>query len=560
MKLTPELTTDLSAGMYDSVAPTAFPRTATALILNGRIQPDGTVRRRPGTIRTSAAVVNAATGFGAADFFTAAGVHVMVSIFGDTAKKSIDEGATWSLITAGLRQDYWSFATMRVGGTVYLYGANGDATVKRYDGTTWGDNPNSPAGVKYLAVFNGRLDYAGHSGVIVQGTKITDPSILATPDGLLVQVNPSGATEITGLLQLKTHLLVFGRSSTSYIDGYGEQTIIVGTDGTGFSRSVGCVAFRTAVAVGDDAACWLSNRGVEYWSPTTGLVLISKAVQGFLKSIDWQQLTANPGRPSACYDEVEQNYHLALSTTGSRNNRTLVLNLLDNVLDQRPGKRASASIDRQLGVAAAALLFGDEDGDGYLDTMLSGVEFRADALGYARLASLGEGGDLTSFDGSGYLSTVTDDTLPATLFTMPVTSQVDRAVAIHSLGYDGFVRRHHGVNKDDLLSDGSGGVAVTLDVISRPFLLRAPRNQKRVRAVHVASLQDAAASLRLAVRAGNSVTPTRTVAVAPTTDSADRKLVSFLIDGDTPQVEAQTEDDVRLSLLGVSAGLLREGF
>ncbi|KKL14918.1 hypothetical protein LCGC14_2510810, partial [marine sediment metagenome] len=356
-------TTNFSTGMVDSAAATAYPRFSVAQIINGRLQPDGTIKRRSGTIRTSSAVANAGLGYGGSQFTLADGTDLIVAILGTKAKKSTDKGATWTEIATGLRQDYYSFATMRIGATNYLFMANADATIKRYDGTTWDTLPNAPAGVKFLAVFNGRLYAAGHSGIIVQGSKIYDPTIWASPDGLTVQILTHDGDPPTGLYQIGPHLLVFDRDATSYIDGFGQQTIIVAAGATGFSRSVGCVAFRTIVGVGDNAICWLSLRGVEYYSPGIGILLVSRGLQTFLQTVDWENIQNNQGRPSATYDAQEQNYLCALPTTGTRNNRMVVVNLRQNIQYQRPGPKAAASIDRTLSTSGGGLLFGgDADG------------------------------------------------------------------------------------------------------------------------------------------------------------------------------------------------------
>ncbi len=547
-------TTNFSASMVDSAAATAIPRYAVAQIINGRLQPDGTVKRRSGTIRTSAAAPNAGIGYGGSQFTTAAGTKMLISICGSVAKKSTDKGVTWTEIATGLRQDYYSFATMRIGATNYLFMANADTTIKRYDGTTWDTLPNAPSGVKFVAPFNGRLYAAGHSGIIVQGSKIYDPTVWASPDGVTVQILTHDGDPPTGLFQIGPHLLVFDRDATSYIDGFGQQTLIVAAGATGYSRSVGCVAFRSIVGVGDNAICWLSLRGIEYYSPGVGILLVSKGIQTFLESIDWEQLQNNPGRPSATYDQVEQNYHLALPTSGTRNNRMAVVNLRQNVQYQRPGPKAAASLDRPQSTSGGDLLFGG-DSDGYLTVVGGGFDSKA-VDNYWTLVTEGEGGDLISEDADGYLEVVTDDTFPATLFMAPTT---DRVAALHSIGYDGFVRKHHGVDSDDIASDGTGGVAVAMTLVSAPYLFKRPRQRKKVRAAHVTAIADAEATLNLAVRAGGRTTGEKTMTIPLTAfNQGQRRRIPTSIVGDAPQLELRTESDVRISLLGLSAQLLRE--
>ncbi|HUT13284.1 MAG TPA: hypothetical protein VMY42_22545 [Thermoguttaceae bacterium] len=735
-RLVEELTADFSAGMFDSVAPTAYPKASAALIYNGRIEPDGTISRRSGTQRTHpTALVASGTGYGGTRFTTAAGTDQMLAFFGTQVFVSTDYGATWNDVTptsalsfgatgvltapmdpdswadvgtplktvavadpwagtdailltdddagaseglaatatyttsatkaavfvlapgtagtvwcemydataavlrntckvewdgtdaptltngglgdvedpvqfidaagrkwwiiemtadgvvhtntnqcrvvigdgdssvgtvylAGaeawdavtadftppatiLLANYYSFATMRVGATMYLFAANGDTTVQRWNGTIWDTLTNAPSGVKYLAVHNGRLYVAGHSGVIVQGSKIADPTIWTSPDALTVQIMTHGGEVPTGMYQVGPHLLIYDQEATSYVDGFGEQTIIVAAGATGFSRSVGCAGFRTIAGVGDNGVCWLSRRGVEYYTPGAGIRLISKPVEVFLGTIDWEQLYSNPGRPSAAYDEVEQDYYLAMATNGTQNDRVLVLNLQQNVDFQRSGPRAAATIDVLRSASGGTVTFGD-DGGGYLGTGIE--EADADASGYLGLADAG--GDPITEDASGYLTSTTNNTLPATLFPAPATSA---AATIYSLGYDGFVRRHSDSDLDDWSSTETEGTTVDLTIVSRPFLFRRPRQRKRVRAVHIASLQDASATLTIQVRAGGAATAPQTVSMSATgLDQAQRKNVRVKIDGDTPQVQIDTSDDVRISLVGISGDVLRE--
>jgi len=645
-RLFEELTTDVSTGMIDSAAPTAFPRTAVAALYNARLQPDGTVQRRPGSIRLSAAALFAGTGYGGAWYTTAAGVDQFIAIFGAHAFYTADYGATWSAAnengagvntcvyasgshtittvmdtgiagthtwdltgitgtmtmtpvvtgspiatcvstdnagtyTAGTikvtvngvlytqayvttkddtltalaaqlpvtwREDYYSFAIMRVGATNYLYAANGDTTVKRWNGTTWDTNPNAPSGVKFLDAFNGRLIYAGHSGVLVQGTKIGDPSVLASPDGWTVQVSALP----TAMFQVGPHLLIWDKEATSYIDGYGEQTIIVAAGSTGFSRSVGCMGFRTVAGVGDNAVCWLSRRGVEYYSPDSGITLMSQSVQRFLLTIDWEELYANPGRMSSAYDNSEQNYHLTLSTNGARNNRTLVLNLRQNAQWQRSGPTGACTIDQSLSPVGGDVLLGSEDGV-YLDNVAGGLGIDADADGYATLSATGFNlaGDL-----DGYLSAVTDDSLPATLFAAP---GLDRMTAIYSLGYDGYVRRHDGVTKDDEVFGGTGGTDVTMTIVSRPFLVGRARQRKRVRIIHVSAVSASAMTIDVAVRGGGVESARHTLTFAATgLEQSRRKRAMVSVVADDPQVVVFCTNDSKVSLIGISAELLRE--
>lgn len=549
MRLESELTTDWSAGMLDSTAATRYPRNAAALVLNGRIEEDGTVRRRPGSRRLHDDAINADTCYGAIQFTPAGADTQLVSIFGDTAAYSTDGGINWTEITTGLAEGYYSFAVMRVGATNWLYAANGDTTVKTWDGSSWSTLAGYPSGVKYLAEFGRRLWFTGHSGVLLQASKIADPTVIATPNGLTVQVQQPP----TGLFQVGPHLLVFSEDQTAYVDGFGEQTLIVAAGTTGFSRSVGCIAHRSIAPIGDNGVAWLSKRGIEYYASGQGITLVSRAISKTLTEIDWSQIITNSGTPSAAYDETEQNYHLALSTTGIRNNRVVVLNIRQpGVSYQRQGPIVAPVMDRYL--SPSGDIFFVDGGDGYLTTGSSGFGLIADGNGFA---SLDLAGDPVAEDGDGFLETPTDDTLPSTLFVARVS---DLPTVLHSGGYDGFVRIHdRQAGNDDELADGTGGTAVTMTVLSRPFYLGQPRQRKRVRAIHVGTLQEAAATVNLRLRGVTSQTTAQALTMAATAYNQPRRdLLRVRMDEDAPQVYLETSDDVRVAILGISAALLRE--
>lgn len=596
---------DFSRGMYDSLAATAYPPNAARVILNGRVFPDGTTQRRDGTRRKNGTAMKVDTGYGAISFQSAVGALQEIAIFGDTAYMSNDKWATRSQIATGLREDYYDFATMRVGSSNYLFMANGDTTIKRWDGATWDTLSNAPSGVKYIEVFNSRLWVAGHNGVLVQASKVATPDVYATNlGGLTVQILTHSGDELTGLFQLGPHLLVFTEQATSYIDGFGEQTLIVATGATGFSRSVGCVAFRTIEAVGDDGVAWLSLRGVEYYSSSTGIIHASKPIQGFTESsIDFDAINIARGRPTATYDPVRQDYLCAVPTGGPRNSRTVVVNMYH----RGRGYFGAPSLDNKvLTSTATELLFGD-GGDGYIALDSAGFGLTADANGYVSYASDGSGSEAVIETEDGYIGVVTDDALPATLYIGPC---VDGARVVHSAGYDGYVRKHFGADfdKDDERSDffttvgslgqwsmmhlGFGGVPINqqlteeeqqmmlglygnddtveavetrggedvqLTLVPRPFLFGRPANRKRVRTVYVSAIGAQAADVSVSVRASGKVGSTVTRQIKATAfDQPKRARYMVHGVGDAPQIQITTTDRTRIALVEVAAELLRE--
>lgn len=547
-----EMTTDFSRGMVEDVAGTRFPKDALAEIINGRIQDDGTVQRRSGSKRTHATALNSGDiGYGGTRFTSAAGTEQLIVIVGDTAYKSEDDGASWTSIATTLREDYYDFAAMRVGSDIFLFAANGDTTIKSWDGTNWSTVSNAPSGVKYIETFNGRLWATGYDGVKVAASKIADPDTWSTSSGaLLIQILDHDGGGLTGLHQVGPHLLVFDQDATSYIDGFGEATLIVGTGATGFSRSVGCVGFRSIAAIGDAGCAWLSKRGVEFYTSGGGIKLLSRPVSRFLDNTARQTLKDTPGLFTACYDPVEEEYILALSTTGTRNNRVLVINMGQHS-DEHLG---ACSIDRYTD-PDADLLF-TAGANGYLTTGAGGREAKQDAEGYWTLADLDEGGDATTSDANGYLDTDTNDAVPATFFIAPTSTQPTR---VFSVGFDGFVRLHHDEDLDDVESDDTGGGAFAMTAVSRPFFLGTPRHRKRCRAIHVAAIAAAESTVDVALRTGGTLGTAKEITIPSTAlDQAKRKRAMIHAIGDQPQIELTTEDDVRITLLGLSAEIMKE--
>lgn len=554
-RLFDEFQEDFSRGMDDSRAANRYPRNAAKLIQNARIESDGTVSRRDGTRRLHLAALFAGIGYGATMFEAANGDVQEIAIFGTKAYMSDDNWLTSAEVATGLREDYYDFATMRVGSTNYLFMANGDTTVKRWDGTTWDTLPNVPSGVKYIEVFNSRLAVTGHSGVLVQLSKVADPTIWTGAGGALtVSILTYDGDPPNGLFTAGPHLLVFERHNTSYLDGFGEQTLIVAQGATGFSRSVGCIAFRTIVAVGDEEVCWLSARGVEYYSPRTGIHLLSRQIDTFMsENVDFTTIVDNPGRPTACYDAFRQDYLCAVPTGGLRNSRTIVVNLYQ----RGTGWLGAPSIDLKAYSAGTELLFGG-DADGYMEIEAAGYRLRVDANGYTTFGTEAGGADPILEDADGYLDAVTDDALPATLYIGP---SVEGGLVVHSAGYDGFVRQHFGADfdKDDELVTPSGGEDIEMVLVPRPFVMGAPRRRKRVRAVHVSAINETSATLTVAVRAGGTLGATTTLTV-PLTQYSQAKRERAMVTGldDAPQVELHTTARTRIALVGVSAEVTRE--
>ena len=366
------------------------------------------------------------------------------------------------------------------------------------------------------------------------------------------------ATEPTGLYQVGPHLLAYSENETAYVDGFGEQTIIVATGATGFSRSVGCVAFRSIVGVGENAVCWMSHRGIEYYTPGGEIQLVSRGLQTFFsEELNRDQISGTPGVPSAVYDKISQEYHCAVPALGTaQNSKTIIVNLLQ----RGRGWIGAPSLDEYAATTVGTAILFAVGGDGYLTEDAGGVELFIGTDGYLRFVGVGETALPTLLPSSGYYTSAISDGVASSLFFGPSA----RGGCVYSQGYDGFVRKHDdtdhdGVDLDDVLADGTGGIAVELDIVSRAFLFGQSRRRKRVRGMHVASINDASAQVTVSVLAGGVTHNEQTVTIPSTAlNHPQRKLVRAYAVGDTPQIEVTSTDDVRIALLGASAELLRE--
>lgn len=558
-RLVREETTSFNRAMIDDLAATRYPRDAVALLENSRIEPDGTARRRDGSIRTHPTALVAATaiGYGAEEYTKADGTLQIVAFFDNKFFISEDGGATWTdktPVSPAITLGYFDFAQMRIGATNYLFAANGATEVWRWDGTTLDPLPNVPSGVKFVEVFNDRLAIAGHSGIDVDLSRVHDPTGWTIPFKITVRILAHGdENTVRGLYQSGDHLLVYGRRSTAMVDGFGEQSIVVAVGPRGFSRSVGCTGFRTIRGVGENAVCWLSSRGIEYYHPGEGIRLLTRpGLQEFLKTIDRSLIEDTPGIPTAAYDDITQHYFLALPTTGNlRNNQVVAMNLLQ----RGQGWIGAPSIDKQRAQAAGtALFFADTDADDYLDVDAAGMAFGDDGTGYAQLVATG--GIPTIDGGDGYLTSNIVEQMASTLF---VASRDDCPCVLYSQGYDGFVRRHDDGDLDDRSSDGTGGIDVIETIVGRPFLMNRPSQRKRARFVHLASIQDAAAEFTIAIRADGVLKNAKTKSFPATQfNQPKRRRIAVKADGDAPQVVLTTKSRARVALLGLSGELLRE--
>ena len=319
---------------------------------------------------------------------------------------------------------------------------------------------------------------------------------------------------------------------------------------TGLSRSVGLLAFRSLIPTGDNGCCWLSKRGVEYYTPGSDILLLSRGITEYIDQIDRQELLSSPGLPSAVYDQTKEEYLLAVSTSGTRNDIVLRFSLR-----QRSQTHFGApAVDVPNSATGEIFFLGGSDD--YLTTGTGGAEFRRTPTGYVELVTTGAGGDPTAEDSDGYLETVVDNTMPSTIFLAPISGHPGR---VHSIGYDGFVRLHGEGNKDDVLSDGTGGASVTMKIVSKPFFFGSITKEKKVRVMHVSSINDSSVTINAGVRAAGKSTTLESMTIAGgALNHSVRAKKMISAKGDQPQLEIQTSDAARITLLGLSGYVLKE--
>ena len=551
MRLLLEANESFSGGMQDSTPANKFRSNEVALLLNGRVTPDGAVRPRGGSRRTSAAFAFVGNGFGGIEFRPSGGAVQWVRFVGGAMETSTDEGATWTTRATLLREDYWSLAIMQIGASQTLLCANGGANIYTWDGTTWGTlaapagETGPPAGVKFLALFNSRLYVAGHNGNVVQASKIGEPAIFTMPPGLYLPIQThEGDNEITGLFTEGENLLVFKRESTSAINGFGVTDLVVAAGQTGVSRSVGCVGFRTVRAVGDQGVMWLSERGLEWLRRGRGIELASKGLTRFMREeVAWREIADNRGLPVALHLPDEQEYICYLPTVSNRNDYGIVFHLA----------HGACALDRQ-GAEAAGTLYVDADGSLSFSAQPDRSLVRL-VDGALVLAEAGRPGLYVHLSG-GALEIAQPFHTPSTLFMADRSGQQNTVV---STGYDGITRVHgEDIQKDDVVSDGTGGADIGFHMRSRPFLFGSAFARKRARVVELLATAEADASLDVALVTDGVPHRPHTEALALTRGRAPKRQ-RWLVKGTgrTLQAEVRNTTGPGWELVGLAVGAER---
>lgn len=402
-------------GVNTASAPTRFPRDAVRLLRNGRVLSDGSIKRRGGTKRSHANALNSgATIYGATTFLPTGGSMQYVVFAGANLYTSTD-AATWTQQATGLAQDYWSFCTMQVGTTAYLFCANGNG-VFSWDGTTWASVTEAPNDAKHVATFNDRLYVS--SGAYVYGSEIGVPTNFTIPEGLALPITThDGDLTITGLYQSGGVLFVFKRNSTAWIDGYGESTLVVAAGARGLSRSVGCIAHRSIAPVGDTGMIWLSERGFEFYARGGEITLLTEAIQDYIDTINWDRIEAVPGLVTATYSPSTQTYYCGLPIGNSTTN--------DEVLVIQP-PAGNAPPAFAMDDMAVATLFPVADASGVEQPWAGGYD------GFVREMETGDSDDVSSAGTGGTDVTMTLRAKPM-IYGDAFRTKRGRTIAVHGV-------------------------------------------------------------------------------------------------------------------------------
>ena len=290
---------------------------------------------------------------------------------------------------------------------------------------------------------------------------------------------------------------------------------------------------------------WLSRQGWVHMPLGGSPKLISGKMQRFVDGLAWDNMASNPHIPTATWSSALREYHCAVPAYGnSQNTHTMVIRLPD------AGNPMSRYIFRTEIDAGESL----DIVDGVLEIVTGGRE-AAIIAGVLELQPVGVPGTAVGIiDGVFELSV--KDFVPATIFTADHDKE-SMSEALWGGGYDGFVRRMEFGDKDDVLSDGSGGEAVTAWIRGRPETFGDQFRRKRLRSIRTALKAKSGGTLDVyPVIDGQSGSKVTKTLLSQETTQVARALVTgkaYL-----PQVDLRFTDDLTIQGTAPSAELLRE--
>jgi hypothetical protein len=489
----PDPISSFAAGMQDAAK--RYRPDESELLQDFRISETDEAEVRGGSQRAHENPLNGgAQCWGSVRFKPAGGAEQWVAAFGDKMYYSTDEGASWTEIASGLLEDWWIFTTFDIGATTYLYGVNGDTTIKKWDGAIWTTIAGPGTGVTFIETHLDRLWCFGHNGLEVAACAATDDSEWTLAGGgIKFNAQTHDADALMGIFSFH-RLMIFKSDTTGLSDGAGMDDLIVEIGQDGVSRSVGCVAPRTIIGAGDKGVCWLSNRGVEFYRPGGGITNLTRSIRTFMQSIAWSEIAENPNVPCAYWRPLLEEVVVALPSSTGQNDVRVVVNLrrLDEGLIGVTLWRNTPADGYTIYVNA----------NGYAELQLdSSRELGRIEGGYLTIADPGEAGVYFQIVGD-YLELATAGADTAAMFIADRAGEKDAPV---EFGYDGYCRYADYGDRDDVLFDGSGGLDIAARMISRDLVFGAPNRLKKIEEIELLISSPEATTVTIAVRYDGNV-------------------------------------------------------
>lgn len=488
-----------AAGMNDTAAPEEYRPDEVSVLYDGRLELAGNAcQRRDGSKRTHPSALNGgATVYGLQAFTAGDGTDYLVAMVGTKAYASSDGGATWSEIATGLTADYWDFVVSDACGTPTLYGVNGASPIYEWDGTTWSTITASSGSVPDGARF-----------IEVFGGRL----YAAGHDGETVVASMVEDFTKWGISDGALSVKVSTNEGDTEIRGIyqlGEALIVWKRRSMGYIAGFGWETLQ--VEAGPEGGV---SRSVGCVAHRTIQATAEDAVV-WLSERGWEfyQLGGQPqliGRPLQGFtetlhrDHIEANDGVPVATYWPRKNEywcavpTGSATQNDRIFVWRPpaGATTGARWIFRPGFDVATLALADRSGDG--------------AMPYAG-------------------------------------------------GYGGFVRELETGDKDDVLSDDTGGSSITHEVQTRPFTYGSQQIQKRGRIVRAAVEASAESDVNLAIVADGVAGTARTVTYASNSGPVSQK-TRLNERGYVLAVKLTTTTDAKIAGLELEAEPNRRGW
>lgn len=323
----PFATSNFGGGMNDSPGVVPLGANQARIILNGRLQEDGSVKCRDGTKYRNATAWPTTPVCAQLDYLikSSDGSIIWYGVDRQNGKiyKSTDYGATWAedaapgatltgpststtVTNAGARE-------LILAGFAGLWHATGTATAEWTVGA--GDIP--VASLAFVESHGSRLWACAADTQTLYGGCIDDPTCWTVPSGLVLTIGGDGEP-IQGLKSIGNALLVFKGTKIAYVDGYGNSDIIVGAGARGIQSGVS--VFAKTAQLTPYGLIFCTRAGIHRFSMAGGLQLLSAQASEYFGDLRWQDIMdPYPTRmtvPIAAYIPGEEVYVVALQSSG----------------------------------------------------------------------------------------------------------------------------------------------------------------------------------------------------------------------------------------------------